>query len=108
MVNHQPDGSFTFRGSLLQPVSEAGGVPLDRGAEVLGIGEVNQGKTSLLVQELIVRQNHYKLKGAAGPADGRGPGAGPTVQFEAGKVLEMFVTAASIYEKLPAADEPKE
>jgi Putative zinc-finger len=103
-VNHQPDGSFTFRGSLLQPVSDANGVSIERGAEVIGFGKVNQGKTFLLVGDFIVGQNHYKLKGAAGPADARGPGAGPTVDFEAGKVLEMFVTAASFYEKLPAAD----
>lgn len=100
-VNHQPDGSFTFQGSLLEPVTETGGALLRRGTQVVGSGVVSQGKTSLLVTQIVVGAHRYSLKGASG-ANARGPGAGPAVEFEAGKVLEMFLDSASVYEK--AAD----
>lgn len=63
-VSRQPDGSFTFRGALLEPVKQAGTVLLDQGSGIIGSGRVSQGKTSLLIGEVIVGGTHYRLKGA--------------------------------------------
>lgn len=98
-VNHQPDGSFTFQGSLLESVTEPGGAPLGRGTEIIGSGIVHQGKTSLVVAQIVVGGDRYSLKAASGEPNTQGPGAGPAVEFEAGKILEMFVASPSIYEK---------
>jgi len=97
-INRQPDGNFTFQGSLLEPVTETGGALLGRGAEIIGSGIVSQGKTSLVVAQIVVGGDRYSLKGASGVANAQGPGAGPAVEFEAGKILEMFVASPSIYE----------
>ena len=104
-VNRQSDGSFTFQGSLLEPVTEAGGALLRRGTQVVGSGTLNQGKTSLVVGQIVIGADRYNLKGASGGTNAPGPGAGPAVEFEAGKVLEMFLDSTSVYEKTPQAKE---
>lgn len=101
-VHRLPDGSFQFRGTLLQPVAQTGPVPLDRGAEVIGAGTMSQGQTSLAVTEFVVQGARYTLKGGSGAMKTQTPGAGGTVQFDRSQVLEMWPASPSIYEK--AAD----
>jgi hypothetical protein len=76
-VSRQPDGSFTFKGSLHLPVQEANGLLLDRGTEINGSGTVNQAGTSLLVTEFVVEGAHFTLKSAAGQAQGPAQVASP-------------------------------
>jgi hypothetical protein len=75
-VNRQPDGSYTFRGALLEPVKQAGVVLLDQGSEIIGSGTVSQGKTSLLIAELVVGGTHYKLKNASSSVNAPAASAG--------------------------------
>jgi len=89
-ISRRADGSFVFRGFLLRPVRQTGSVPLPGGTEVIGSGWLKQGKTSLLVSELVVAGHHYTL------VDGLS-GSGPAVSFEDGNVLEMFVGSSSSY-----------
>lgn len=103
-VKRQPDGSFTFQGSLLLPVNRANEVLIDRGTEVNGSGSVIQGRTSLFITELVVQGARYILSGATGATDARPPGTGGAVQFDAGQVLEMWLASASTYEKAPDMD----
>ena len=51
---------------------------------------------------------HYRLRSASGEANLRLLGAGQAVEFDAGKVLETWMTSASTYEKLPAESSPPE
>ena len=75
-VNRQPDGSFTFRGSLLEPVKQGGTVLLAQGSEVIGSGRVSEGKTSLLIAELVVGGTHYTLKSTGGASNAPAAGGG--------------------------------
>jgi len=96
-VNRHPDGSFTFRGSLLQSVTYAGKVPLDQNVMVVGSGSKSNGRISVVVTELIAQGASYKLRGGT-RADIGQPGTGRAVEFDAGDVLEMWIAAPSLYE----------
>jgi len=100
-VERLPDGSFQFRGILLLPVVHTGPVPLDRGAEVIGAGTINQGQVSLAVAEFVVQGARYTLKGGNGAMKAQTPGAGGAVQFDRSQVLEMWPASPSVYEKAP-------
>ena len=95
------DGSFQFRGILLLPVVHTGPVLLDRGAEVIGVGTMSQGQTSLAVTEFVVQGARYTLKDGTGAMKAQTPGAGGGVNFERSQVLEMWPVSPSIYEKGP-------
>ena len=69
---------------------------------------MSQGKTSLLVTELVIRRARYTLKGAAGATNARPPGTGGAVQFDAGRILEMWLASDSTYEKAADALGPPE
>jgi hypothetical protein len=95
-----PDGSFQFHGILLLPVAQSGPVPLDRGAEVIGVGTRNQGQTSLAVTDLVVQGVRYTLKDGSGVMNAQTPGAGGGVDFHRSQVLDMRPTATTLYEKV--------
>ena len=98
-IDMQPDGSFSFRGTLLQPVAQAG-VVLDQGTELAGSGSVKGGKVTVFVSSLLIRGSTYKVQGASGRLSEQIAGAGKAVQFESGKVMEMWLSSASVYEKV--------
>ncbi|MFI5086907.1 MAG: hypothetical protein ACHP7I_00805 [Terriglobales bacterium] len=110
-VNRQADGSFSFRGSLLQPLNSAGSSKLDRDTEVSGSGTVAQSRTSLLISQIVFRGASYKLKIIAGSGHAQTTGSGGVVPFENGKVFEMWLSSESDYEREPpprmAAPEPQ-
>ena len=95
----QTDSRVVFRGSLLLPLNSAGSSALDHGTEVSGFVTSNQGQTSVLLSEIVIRGSHYKLKSQAGAGNARTSGSGGAVQFDSGKVLEMWVSSDSIYER---------
>jgi len=97
----QTNGDFRFRGMVLLPVTQAGAVLLDRETEVVGIGKVSQGRTTIRIVEFVWQGARYKLRGAAGAMNTPGPGAGPAVEFNAGQVLETWLAAVSTYERVP-------
>jgi hypothetical protein len=98
-ISPKPDGSFQFHGILLLPVAQPGPVPLDRGAEVIGVGSRSQGQTSLAVTDLVIQGVRYTLKDGRGVMNAHTPGAGGGVDFDRSQVLDMWPTAAAIYEK---------
>jgi len=105
-VNSQTDGSFEFRGTLLLPVTQAGGVLLDRGTDIQGSGRTGQGRPSLQIAEFTIRGARYALKDATGGMSRQAPGAGGAVQFDAGQVLEMFMGSSSVYERVAGENPP--
>jgi hypothetical protein len=109
-INRQPDGSFTFRGSLFQPVSHAGGVLLDQGAELTGSGSVKEGKVTVFIQRFLIQGVPYAVQGATGTRSEQMPGAGSALEFHEGQFLEMWLSSTTVYEKVAAAgslDQPK-
>ncbi len=98
-ISPKPDGSFQFHGILLLPVAQPGPVPLDRGAEVIGVGSKSQGRTSLAVTELVIQGVRYTLKDGRGIMSAHTPGAGGRVDFNRSQLLDMWPTATAVYEK---------
>ena len=96
-IRRQPDGSFSFRGTLLQPIVLADSVSLDQSTELVGWGTVNGGHVVVSVTEFTVRGENYGLR-SAGSANKK-PGSGPAVELNPGKLLEMWFASASVYEK---------
>jgi hypothetical protein len=96
-IRRQPDGSFGFRGTLLQPIILADSVSLDQGAELVGWGTVNGGHVIVSVTEFTVRGENYGLR-SAGRANNK-PGSGPAVELNPGKLLEMWFASESVYAK---------
>jgi len=96
--NFQEDGRVIFHGSLLLPLNSAGSSALDHGTEVSGFVTSTQGQTSVLLSEIVIRGLHYKLMSKPGAGNARTSGSGGAVQFDSGKVLEMWVSSDSVYE----------
>ena len=95
----QADGRVVFYGSLLLPLNSPGSSPLDHGTQVSGTVTTAQGQTSVLLSEIVVRGSHYRLLSQAGAGNARTSGSGGAVQFDSGKVLEMWVSSDSAYER---------
>jgi hypothetical protein len=64
-MTRQPDGSFSFRGTLLQPITLAGPVSLDQSTELVGSGTVDGGHVTVSVTGFTVRGENYGLRQAA-------------------------------------------
>jgi len=107
-VSRQPDGTFTFSGSLLMPLKSSASSHLDRGTGVSGSGTEAQGRTSLVVSEIVIDGSHYKLKSQAGAGSARSAGSGGVVSFDSGKVFEMWLSSDSIYEREAAVESPRQ
>ncbi len=97
-MTRQPDGSFSFRGTLLQPITLAGPVSLDQSTELVGSGTVNGGHVTVSVTGFTVRGENYGLRQAASGVI-RKPGSGPAAELNLGKALEMWLISASVYKK---------
>ena len=87
------EGTFRFRGTLLKPVDLPPGVPFDANTRVDGLGAVNDGRISLLIEEFFFRGARYKLKS--------GRGAARVEPFNGGRTLEIWLDEDSVYERVP-------
>lgn len=94
----QPDGSLRFQGTLFEPISQAGGVSLDKGTEVDGLEIDSNGRTSLVVTAFVVQGVQYTLRGSADGTTARA-GSASAVPFDNQQVMETFIEATSVYEK---------
>lgn len=94
-VSQQPDGRFTFVGTVLLPVVQDNTVVLDRGAEVDGSGSTNQKQASVTITRYVVAGTPYAVNGSGGAA----------VQFDAGQVLEMWLASAASFSRITAKSE---
>jgi hypothetical protein len=100
-ISRQPDGGFTFRGSLLQPLASDGAAALDRDTQIAGSGSVSSGHIRVVVNELNPKGERYLLDGQG---ENKRNGSGPAVEIVSSKVIEMWFSAPSTYAK--AADQP--
>ena len=107
-VRPRADGVSEFRGTVLLPVTQSGATVLGRNTEVPGTMTVSNGKRSVQILEFLSAGAHYKLRGASGEANLRLLGAGEVVQFDAGRVLETWMSVVSTYEKQPGESKPPE
>ena len=99
-MNREADGSFTFRGILLQPVALPDAKQLDQGAKLAGSGAVNNGHVTVLVREFSVGDTNYALLQDVG-ASNRPPGTGLAVELDPGKLLEVWLASSSVYRRTP-------
>jgi hypothetical protein len=97
--SRKPDGSFTFRGSLLQTVTLANTNQLDQGTELAGSGTVNNGHVTVLLTGFTVGGANYALERASG--SNRRPGSGPAVELDPGKLFEVWFRFSSVYRRAP-------
>jgi hypothetical protein len=97
-----------FKGMVLLPVTQHGATLLGRNTEVSGTMTVSNGKRSVQILEFLSAGAHYKLRGANGEANLRLLGAGEVVQFDAGRVLETWMTVVSTYDKQSGESKPPE
>jgi|HubBroStandDraft_4_1064222.scaffolds.fasta_scaffold00440_9 hypothetical protein len=97
-ISRQPDGSFTFRGNLLQPATLSDGVLLDQSTELAGLGETKGGHLIASVTGLTVQGESYELRQSAKAAN-KQLGSGPAIELTPGKLIEMWFAAVSAYEK---------
>jgi len=100
-INRQPDGSFTFHGTLLQPLALADVNQLDQGTELAGSGTVNNGHVMVLVTAFTVGGTNYALQQDVASGSNRPPGTALAVELNAGKLLEVWLAASSVYRKTP-------
>ncbi len=99
--NRKPDGSFTFRGTLLQPVDLANENQLDQGTEVAGSGTVNDGHVTVLVNAFTVGGANYTLLQRNASGSNKRSGTGLAVELDPGKLLEVWLASSSVYRKTP-------
>jgi hypothetical protein len=92
------DGSFEFRGALLEPAIPAIpviGMVLGRDTEIRGAGAVQNGEISVVIREVIIRGVHYPLKA--------GSGAAKAVRVGTGDAMQVSFDQGSVYEKVSRA-----
>ena len=100
-INRKPDGSFTFRGTLLQPVDLANTNQLDQGTELAGSGAVNNGHVTVLLTGFTVGGANYALLQDGASGSSQRPGTGLAVELDPGKLLEVWLASSSVYRKTP-------
>jgi hypothetical protein len=99
--NRKPDGSFIFRGTLLQPVELANANQLDQGTELAGSGTVNDGHVTVLVNAFTVGGANYTLLQRNASGSNKRSGTGLAVELDPGKLLEVWLASSSVYRKTP-------
>ena len=107
-IHPRADGVSEFRGVVLLPVTQSGATVLGRNTEVSGTMTVSNGKRSVQIREFLSAGARYRLRGASGEANLRLLGAGEVVQFDAGRVLETWMSVVSTYEKQLGESKPPE
>lgn len=100
-ISRKPDGSFNFRGTLLQPVSLANSNQLDQGTELAGSGTVNNGHITVFVERFTVGGANYALLQNDPSGSGKRSGTGLAVELDPDKLLEVWLASSSVYRKTP-------
>jgi hypothetical protein len=100
-INRKPDGSFTFRGTLLQPVALVNANRLDQGTELSGSGTVNNGHVTVRVSGFTIGGTNYTLLQNDASESRKRPGTGLAVELDPGKLLEVWLASSSVYRKTP-------
>jgi hypothetical protein len=98
-ITRRSDSSFAFTGSLLEPITGPGSTPLAKDTEIDGEGAMVNGKTSLTVEQIVIRGVHYQLKGSGGAVTQGSAGGGEAITFDSGQVQELWLAGPATYEK---------
>ncbi len=98
----QNDGRFQFEGRLLLPVYVSNSVVLEKGTSAAGVGSISLGQTSVQITEFMVNGNRYRLRAGSVAGVPQAVATGKAVQFESGKVLEMWLDSAVVFESAGA------
>ncbi len=98
-ISRKPDGSFTFRGALLQPVTLANSNQLDQGAALAGSATVSNGHVRVLISGFTVGGANYALQDTGGSS--KRPGTGLAVELDPGKLMEVWLASSAVYRKTP-------
>ncbi len=98
LVKH-PDGTLTFAGSLFEPITRNGVVELAQGTGVRGYERQNQSSISLVITGVEREGARYTLKGATDNKGNPSHGGGKALQFDSGRIVEMFIESATVYER---------
>jgi hypothetical protein len=98
-VRRQSEALSEFDGTLLLPVTQSGSVVLDRNTRVSGTISTVGGKTTIRIQEFQLSAASYELTNAGGGMTVHTASAGAAVEFDAGKVIETWVSSASTYSR---------
>ena len=85
-------GSFTFTGSLLEPVVEGNITVLDSGVVVHGTASTHEGHTSVQINQLVNKGVPYRASSVLQNGTNAPHGIGPAVNFDQGKVFEMWLS----------------
>jgi hypothetical protein len=78
-------------------MEQGGAVVLERDTEIHGFGTKGTDRISLKIIGLTIRGARYELKDGTGAIDAQGPGGGGALEFDAGRVLEMWMSSRSAY-----------
>ena len=105
-ISPQSDGSFEFGGTLLQPVSDAGGALLGQGTQVNGSGSVKETATMVSVRGFVAGGVRYVLPTGTGAVNQQSPWTGKAVQFSKGQILQMWISSETVYEKADDVNSP--
>jgi hypothetical protein len=103
-VERRSDSSFAFTGSLLEPISGTGSTALAKDTEIDGEGVSVNGKTSLTVEQIVVRGVPFKIKGSGGAVTQGYAGGGEAITFDAGQVQELWLAGPATYEHAGVTD----
>jgi hypothetical protein len=98
-VRRQSEVLSEFDGTLLLPVTQSGSVVLDRDTRVSGTISTVGAKTTIRIQEFQLSAASYDLTNAGGGMTVHTASAGAAVEFDAGKVIETWVSSASTYSR---------
>lgn len=98
-VRRQSEVLSEFDGTLLLPVTQSGSVVLDRDTRVSGTISTIGGKTTIRIQEFQLSTVSYELTNAGGGMTVHTASAGAAVEFDAGKVIETWVSSPSTYSR---------
>jgi len=98
-VRRQSEALAEFDGTLLLPVTQSGSVVLDRDTLVSGTISTVGGKATIQIRELHLNGVPYELTSAGGGMTVHAASAGTAVEFDAGKVIETWMSSASTYSR---------
>lgn len=98
-VRRQSEKISKFDGTLLLPVTQSGSVVLDRDTLVSGTISTVGGKVTIQIRGLQLNGVPYELTSAGGGMTVPTARADKIVEFDTGKIIETWVSAASTYSR---------
>ncbi len=99
----QNDGRMQFAGRLLLPLALADAVVLQKDTPVAGFAATSASETSVQITEFVHNGIRYKLGKQSSAGLQQATGTGKALQFESGKVVEMWMEESSTYDAAGSA-----